>query len=91
MGVVDSNMVVEHDSRRKPLSYRDLEELLAERGIDVDHVTLYRWVRRFTPWLLSAARPVRHLAGDRWFVDKTYVKVSGSGPTTTGRSTSMAR
>ena len=62
---------------RYSLSYRDLEELLAERGIDVDHVTLYRWVQRFTPELIDAARPGRHLAGDRWFVDETYVKVAG--------------
>jgi transposase, IS6 family len=34
---------------RYGLSYRDVEELLAERGIDVDHVTVYRWVQRFTP------------------------------------------
>jgi IS6 family transposase len=33
------------------LSYRDLEELLAERGVEVDHVTVYRWVQRFTPLL----------------------------------------
>ncbi len=56
---------------RYGLSYRDLEELLAERGIEVDHVTLYRWVQRFTPLLIDAARPTRHLAGDRWFVDET--------------------
>ena len=42
---------------RYGLSYRDLEELLAERGIEVDHVTVYRWVQRFTPVLLDAARP----------------------------------
>jgi len=76
---------------RYGLSYRDLEELLAERGIEVDHPTLYRWVQRFTPLLIDAARPARHLAGDRWFVDETFVKVSGSGATSTGRSTSMAR
>lgn len=62
---------------RYSLSYRDLEELLAERGIDVDHVTLYRWVQRFTPELIDAARPRQHAVGDRWFVDETYVKVSG--------------
>ena len=62
---------------RYGLSYRDLEELLAERGIEVDHVTLYRWVQRFTPLVIDAARPCRHVAGDRWFVDETYVKVSG--------------
>ncbi|MGI8754868.1 MAG: IS6 family transposase [Acidimicrobiales bacterium] len=60
------------------LSYRDLEELLAERGIEVDHVTLYRWVQRFTPLLVEAARPCRHAVGDRWFVDETYVKVAGT-------------
>ena len=59
------------------LSYRDLEELLAERGIDVDHVTLFRWVQRFTPVVVDAARPCRHGEGDRWFVDETYVKVAG--------------
>ena len=58
------------------LSYRDLEELLTERGIDVDHVTLYWGVQRFTPLMIDAARPARHLASDRCFVDETYVKVS---------------
>ncbi|MDH3755533.1 MAG: IS6 family transposase [Acidimicrobiia bacterium] len=62
---------------RYGLSYRDVEELLAERGIEVDHVTIYRWVQRFTPLLIDAARPCRHAVGDRWFVDETYVKVAG--------------
>ena len=59
------------------LSYRDVEELLTERGIEADHVTAYRWLQRFTPLLAEAARPCRHAVGDRWFVDETYVKVSG--------------
>jgi transposase-like protein len=59
------------------LSYRDVEELLADRGIDVDHVTVHRWVRRFTPLLADAARFGRHRVGDRWHVDETYVKVAG--------------
>jgi IS6 family transposase len=59
------------------LSYRDLEELLAERGIEVDHVTLFRWVQRFTPEIVEGAHPCRHAVGSRWFVDETYVKVSG--------------
>src|SRR6266516_4861555 len=59
------------------LSYRDVEELLVERGVEVDHVTIYRWVQRFAPLLADAARPRRHLVGDRWFVDETYVKVAG--------------
>jgi transposase, IS6 family len=62
---------------RHGLSYRDGEELLAERGIEVDHVTVYRWVQRFTPLLIDAARPCRHVPKDRWFVDETYVKVTG--------------
>jgi IS6 family transposase len=62
---------------RYRLSYRDVEELLAERGIDVDHVTIYRWVQRFTPLVIDAARPCRHSVGDRWFVDETYVRVAG--------------
>jgi hypothetical protein len=62
---------------RYSLSYRDVEELLAERGIVVDHVTIYRWVQRFTPELIDAARPRRHVAGDRWFVDETYLRVAG--------------
>jgi transposase-like protein len=62
---------------RFSLSYRDVEELLAERGIEVDHVTVYRWVQRFTPLFADAARPRRHATGDRWFVDETYVKVAG--------------
>jgi IS6 family transposase len=63
---------------RYGLSYRDLEELLAERGIEVDHVTVFRWVQCFTPLLADAARPCRRAVGDRWFVDETYVKVAGS-------------
>jgi transposase-like protein len=59
------------------LSYRDVEELLTERGVEVDHVTVYRWVLRFTPLLADAARPCRHRVGDRWQVDETYVKVGG--------------
>ena len=59
------------------LSYRDVEELLAERGVEVDHVSVYRWVQRFPPLLAEAARPCRHAVGDRWFVDETYVKVAG--------------
>jgi transposase-like protein len=56
---------------RYGLSYRDVEELLAERGIEVDHVMVYRWVQRFTPLLADAARFARHALGDRWFVDET--------------------
>jgi hypothetical protein len=50
---------------RYNLSYRDVEELLAERGIEADHVTVYRWVQRFTPLLADAARFARHCPGGR--------------------------
>jgi len=59
------------------LSFRDVEELLTERGVEVDHVTVYRWVQWFTPLLAEAARPCRHAVGNRWQVDETYVKVAG--------------
>jgi transposase-like protein len=59
------------------LSYRNVEELLVERGVEVDHVTIYRWVQRFTPLLADAARFARHSPGARWHVDETYVKVNG--------------
>jgi len=59
------------------LSYRNVEELLIERGVEVDHVTIYRWVLRFTSLLAAAARRCRHRVGDRWQVDETYVKVAG--------------
>jgi transposase-like protein len=59
------------------LSYRDVEELLVECGVEVDHVSVFRWVQRFTPLLADAARFCRHAPGDRWYVDETYVKVNG--------------
>jgi transposase-like protein len=58
-------------------SYRDVEAFLAERGIEADHVTVYRWVQRFTPLLAEAARPCQHAVGDRWQVDETDVNVAG--------------
>ncbi len=62
---------------RYGLSCRDVEELLAERGVTVDHVTIYRWVQRFTPEFIEAARPCRHAPGILWFADETYLKVAG--------------
>ena len=70
-------MLAAHWYLRFGLSYGDVEELLAERGVQVDHVTVYRWVVRFTPLLAEAARPCRHAVGGRWRVDETYVKVAG--------------
>jgi transposase, IS6 family len=67
----------------------DVEELLAERGIAVDHVTVYRWVQRCTPLLIDAARPCRHVLGDRWCADETS-RSPGGGSICTVRSISMA-
>jgi IS6 family transposase len=58
-------------------SYRDVEEPVPERGVTVDHVTIYRWVQRFTPDFIEAARPCRPAPGDRWFAGATYVKAAG--------------
>jgi transposase-like protein len=54
-----------------------VEELLVERGVEVDHVTVYRWVQRFSLLLADAARFGRHSPGGQWFVDETYTKVNG--------------
>jgi transposase, IS6 family len=45
--------------------------------VTVDHVSVYRWVQRFTPEFIEAARPCRHAPGDRWFAGETYLKVAG--------------
>src|SRR5438128_9921978 len=60
------------------LSYRDVKELLADRGIEVDHVTVYRWGQRFAPAFAEAANARRHVVGGRWRVDEPYVKVRGT-------------
>ena len=63
---------------RFPISYRDLALMLADRGVAVDHVTLYRWVQRFAPELEKRIR--RHLRSCRgpWHVDETYIRVGGA-------------
>jgi hypothetical protein len=62
---------------RFSLSYRDVEELLAERGLHADHVTVWRWVQRYAPELERRLR--RHLkpTNDSWRVDETYIRVKG--------------
>ena len=62
---------------RYSLSLRDVEELLEERCLDVDHTTVWRWVQRYGPELEQRLR--RHLkrTNKSWRVDETYVKVKG--------------
>ena len=59
------------------LSLRDLEEMMAERGIHVDHSTIHRWVVRFSPLLLERFNHRKRPVTRKWHVDETYVKVRG--------------
>jgi IS6 family transposase len=63
---------------RYSLSYRDLEEMMTERGLSVDHTTIYRWVQHYAPELDRRCRPHLNATTDSWRVDETYVKVKGS-------------
>src|SRR5512132_2624617 len=62
---------------RYGISYRDLEEMMAERGVAVDHVTLCRWVQRFAPELEKRVRWYQGYRSSSWRVDETYVRVAG--------------
>lgn len=70
-----------------PNRYRDLEEMMQERGVEVDHSTLNRWVLKYAPELDKRVRPYLRLSNDSWRVDETVhlgqraeeVFVSGSG------------
>ena len=62
---------------RFSLSYRDLEELMAERGLSVDHRTVWRWVQRYVPELDRRVRRELRRTGTSWRVDETYVRVAG--------------
>ena len=62
---------------RYALSYRDLEEMMAERGIKVDHSTINRWVLKYAPELDKRIRPHLKQTNDSWRVDETYIKVKG--------------
>ncbi len=56
------------------LSYRDLEEMMLERGLSVDHTTIYRWVQRYAPELDKRCRSHLKACNDSWRVDETYIK-----------------
>jgi transposase, IS6 family len=60
---------------RYSLSYRDLEEIMRERGLHVDHTTIYRWVQHYAPELEKRCRPYLKGTTDSWRVDETYIKV----------------
>lgn len=61
-----------------PMSYRDIEELAAERGLKVDHSTINRWVIHYTPQLEASFRKrFKRPVGASWRMDETYIKVKG--------------
>jgi transposase, IS6 family len=62
---------------RFSFSYRDLKEVMAERGLSVDHTTIWRWVQHYGPELNRRVRPELKRTGTSWRVDETYVRVAG--------------
>ena len=62
---------------RYGVSYRDLEEIMAERGADVDHATLNRWVVKFSPMIAANAQARKRPTAVSWRMDETYIKVKG--------------
>jgi transposase, IS6 family len=63
---------------RYSLSYRDLEELMQERGLEVDHTTIHRWVQHYASELEKRSRPHLKATTDSWRVDETYIKIKGT-------------
>jgi transposase-like protein len=60
-----------------PISYRDLERMLADRGVQVDHTTLFRWIQAYAPELEKRIRPHLRMTNGSWCVDETYIRVKG--------------
>jgi transposase-like protein len=63
---------------RYQLSYRDVEEMMRERGLEVDHSTVYRWVQRYAPEINKRIRPHLKMSGTSYRIDETYIKVGKS-------------
>ena len=63
---------------RYAVSYRDLEEMMRERGLCVDHTTIYRWVQRYAPEIDKRCRPFLRRTTDSYRIDETYVRVGGA-------------
>src|ERR1700729_501022 len=60
-----------------PISYRQLEEMMQERGVEVDHSTLNRWVVKYVPLLDEQFRERKRPVGSSWRMDETYVRIKG--------------
>ncbi|HBC4010874.1 TPA: IS6 family transposase [Staphylococcus aureus] len=62
---------------RYTLSYRDISEILRERGVDVHHSTIYRWVQEYAPILYQIWKKKNNKAYYKWHIDETYIKIKG--------------
>ena len=60
-----------------PLSFRNIEEMMAERGVLVDHPTLHRWSIKMLPVVAAVCRRRKRSVGSSWRIDETYIKVAG--------------
>ena len=60
-----------------PLSLRQLQEMMAERGVEVDHSTIHRWAIKMLPVLAAVCRRRKRPVGRSWRMDETYIKVAG--------------
>ena len=60
-----------------PMSYRQLEEMMKERGVSVDHSTLNCWIMKYTPEIEKQFRTCTRPVGKSWRLDETYVKIRG--------------
>ncbi len=60
-----------------PISYRDLELMLLDRGVAVDHTTISRWIKAYAVELEKRIRPHLRMSNGSWHVDETYIKVKG--------------
>ncbi len=60
-----------------PISYRDLECMFSDRGVQVDHTTLFRWIQAYAPKLEKRVRPQLRMTNGPWRVDETYIRVKG--------------
>ena len=62
---------------RYGILYRDLEKIMAERGVEIDHATLNRWVVRLSPLIAANAQARKRKTAPSWRMDETYIKVQG--------------
>ena len=60
-----------------PISYRDLACMFSDRGVQVDHTTLFRWIQAYAPELDKRVRPHLRMTNGSWRVDETYIRVKG--------------